>query len=178
MLGDSSFAWTGLLNDFTGDASDVQSKDIMQVQVTWRPQTERFNLQIPKNVYQPSCANTLFDGACLLDRSSFQDAVTATGATDGLRMTFASDSAQADGYFDLGAILFETGANAGLRRTVRTFAGGAFTMMQPLPNPVASGDTFTAWPGCDRTLTTCTSKFNNRIHFRGEPWIPAASTVF
>ena len=32
---------------------------------------------------------------------------------------------------------------------------------------------FTAYAGCDLSLGTCTSKFSNRIHFRGQPFIPS-----
>jgi hypothetical protein len=38
-----------------------------------------------------------------------------------------------------------------------------------MPN---TGDTFTAYPGCDKTQNTCTSKFNNLVNFGGFPYVP------
>jgi hypothetical protein len=32
-------------------------------------------------------------------------------------------------------------------------------------------------PGCDRTIATCTSVFNNAAHFGGFPYIPTPETA-
>lgn len=39
------------------------------------------------------------------------------------------------------------------------------------------GDAFTAYPGCDKQITTCDSKFNNKSNFGGFPYIPAPETA-
>ena len=36
----------------------------------------------------------------------------------------------------------------------------------------AVGDTIYLYPGCDRTLATCTAKFGNSANFGGFPFIP------
>jgi hypothetical protein len=51
------------------------------------------------------------------------------------------------------------------------------TVIPPLVAAPSPGDTFTAWPGCDRMLATCEIKFNNRLRYRGQPWIPAPETA-
>jgi hypothetical protein len=43
--------------------------------------------------------------------------------------------------------------------------------------PVVAGDQFQLLPGCDRTLATCTSVFNNAVHFGGFPYIPTPETA-
>ena len=42
--------------------------------------------------------------------------------------------------------------------------------------PPQAGDTFIAYPGCDWTLRTCLSKFNNKANFGGFPQIPDEET--
>jgi hypothetical protein len=37
---------------------------------------------------------------------------------------------------------------------------------------------FTAYPGCDKTQTTCASnKFSNLVNFEGFPYVPAPETA-
>jgi len=40
------------------------------------------------------------------------------------------------------------------------------------------GDPFVAYPGCDKSLSTCESKFNNKDNFLGFPYAPFEDTVF
>ncbi|MEI8325522.1 MAG: phage BR0599 family protein [Betaproteobacteria bacterium] len=70
-----------------------------------------------------------------------------------------------------------TGANAGIGRTIKAQAGGVLTSVQPWPSAVTIGDTFTVYPGCDKTQATCSSKFSNLARFRGYPYVPAPETI-
>jgi len=44
-------------------------------------------------------------------------------------------------------------------------------------SPVLVGDQFQLLPGCDRTISTCGSVFNNAVHFGGFPYIPTPETA-
>jgi hypothetical protein len=54
---------------------------------------------------------------------------------------------------------------------------GVFTLLTPLIYAPAPGDSFVAYPGCDKKLRTCTDKFNNRINYGGEPFTPVPESV-
>lgn len=172
-------AWVGKLHRFTGQVSDIDRPSRVQADITVRSLFELLNTNLPRNVYQPACLNTVYDPACAVSKAAYTVASAVTTATDSLRLTLtASGLTQAAGYFSLGAIRFTSGANAGVMRTVRQHAaGGVLTLMQPLPVAAAVGDTFAIYPGCDQTLGTCTSKFSNSLRFRGQPYIPVAETV-
>lgn len=131
---------------------------------------------MPADVYQTQCRNQVFDAACGLARASWEVSGTVNSVT-GSRASFGSALGQAAGYFNQGVVQFLTGANAGERRTVKSFASGAFAFALPWSQAIANGDTFKAWPGCDRTLATCVAKFNNRSRYRGEPFLPQPETV-
>lgn len=81
------------------------------------------------------------------------------------------------GYFAYGSVTFLTGANAGYSTEVKSFAPGVVTVALPVPFPVQPGDTYTIVAGCDRTFGTCKARFNNVVHFRGEPYVPGADTI-
>lgn len=77
-----------------------------------------------------------------------------------------------------GVLTFLTGDNAGrsieTKRTTNLGSGLIeFEMFLSLPFPFAIGDEFFVAPGCDkRYQATCIPKFNNRLNFRGEPFLP------
>jgi len=83
----------------------------------------------------------------------------------------------ADHYFDKGTILFTSGANAGLQRTVQTYVGGLVRFAFGFPNPPAAGDAFIATRGCLLTLADCEAQratLDAQEHFRGQPFTPPA----
>ena len=70
-----------------------------------------------------------------------------------------------------------SGGNAGASRTIAQLAGGAVLVRKAFLSAVTPGDLFLILPGCDRTLATCTSVFNNAVHFGGFPFIPTPETA-
>lgn len=174
-LGDA--AWVGKLQQFDGRISDVESAGSLRVRVTVRSMLEVFNLPLPPNVYQPQCLNTLYDSNCGIFQDGYDYDATVETGSGALRLTFGHTLPQAAGYFDLGGIVFLTGANAGIRRTVRSMTSTQITVMQPWPAVVAAGDVFKIYQGCDLTQATCQSRFGNLARFRGQPYIPPPETI-
>lgn len=82
------------------------------------------------------------------------------------------------GYFDLGYIVWLTGANAGTITAIRSyFTGGVISFYKPLANSPVTGDTFTIYPGCDKRMATCQYKFNNLINHGGMEFMPPPETT-
>lgn len=169
--------WVDKLHNFAGDVSNVQTSGRYGVQINARSFTEVFNRPLPPTVYQVKCRTRLGSDLCGIDKAAITVAGTATSTTNPLRLVFSHGLAAAAGYFDLGVIKFTSGANNGVTRTVRSYTSGQFTLMQPLPAAVAIGDTFQVYPGCNLTLEECTTKFTNRLRFRGTPFVPPPDTV-
>ena len=78
----------------------------------------------------------------------------------------------ASGAFAQGTITFTSGANSGVVATIKAANSSGLAPAYPLPNVPAAGDAFTAAQGCDHTMTTCQSRFNNLARFRGYPFVP------
>lgn len=172
----------GAINDFTGVVSTVNTITRASLQITVSDPRLRFTVNMPSNVYQSSCANVFCDPNCTLVAATYTTAgAVLTGFTP-TALTFWTNSTKADGYYTQGIIKFTSGACSGQARTVSTFANahGLVKLIYPLPASPAIGDTFTMRAGCDHTLATCKTKFaaDNSINFRGQPFIPAAETVY
>lgn len=166
----------GTLNMFTGSIGQL-TLDRMVLDITCNSLVELLNIKLPRNLYQAGCQHTLFDAGCSLSSAAF--AVAGSVSSSPTRTAFNTGLAAANGYYDLGAIQFTSGALSGTKRTVKSWASGAITLLNPLPVAPAVSDTFTIWPGCDRTKATCESaKFNNVVNFKGFPFIPVPETSF
>lgn len=164
----------GVIHLFSGRFADVSlSRTEMQVRIN--SDAEAFNVQLPRNIYQPGCIHTLYDAGCGLARatwglsSSVGSGSTAAAINCGL--------SQAAGWFTRGYIKFTSGALLGVERTVKQYAPGSIGLFLPLPAPPAIGDTFIAYPGCDKLQATCSGKFANLPQFRGCPYIPVPETA-
>ena len=160
---------------FKGRVSDVAGTGT-EIVMNVKSRMELLNVQIPRNVYQSSCMNSVYDDACGAAKSSF---VVSGYVTSGFKSGITTTVSNPDNYFSQGSILFTSGLNSGIKRTVKAFyaSSGTFTFDPPLPNNPLAGDEFQAWPGCDSTQATCNGKFGNVIHFRGTPFIPVPETA-
>lgn len=167
-------AFTGLVAEVTAD----RARATFEV----NSHLELLDKNMPRNLFQPGCTNTLFDSGCALLKAAYSvNSAVTTGATiNSIRASVNLGSTTA-GYYALGVVTFTSGANAGFSRTVKihTKAGSisTFTLLSPLPAVPAQGDTFTIYPGCDKTKATCQAKFNNLANFRGYPYVPVNETA-
>jgi uncharacterized phage protein (TIGR02218 family) len=140
---------------------------------------ELLNLQLPRNLWQPGCVNSLGDASCGVSLPSFAaGGITAAGSSASV---IAASLAQATSYFDQGKVTFTSGANAGLTRSVKSWVAGSpgrIALLAPFPNAPAAGDAFTIYPGCDKTLgANGCAKFANTARFKGYPFIPTSDTA-
>lgn len=165
----------GTVNLFSGRVSDTTT-DSLTAKVVVRSFMELLNTPLPRNLYQPPCGYSLYDTGCGVSRAAFAAfSAVASGST---RQVLNCALGNAAGYFDIGELVFTSGLNLGVTRTVKTYTPGVVTLAYPLPKAVANGDTFTIYPGCDKRLTTCDTKFGNKARFRATPFVPAPETAY
>jgi len=173
---DSASNQIGTVVRFSGFIGALDELTRSSAKLSVNAGTAYLSMQLPAVILQPGCTNTLFDARCGLAKSSFAESnVVQAGSTVNKLL---SSSAKGDGYYDNGQIAFISGANAGLVKAVRSYAGQQFTFNSPLPFAPNAGDVFTAYPGCDKTQATCaSSKFSNLVNFEGFPYVPAPETA-
>jgi len=162
-----------IFKGYTGEAKVSRSTIDLQV----RAGIAILANQMPRRLWQPACLHVLYDAGCALVKASFT--VTGAVAAGSTVSVVHTGLTQADHYFELGVITFTSGVNVGLSRRVYQSlnASGAVSVVPPLPAAPATSDTFSIYPGCDKTQQTCVNKFANLAHFAGVPYVPVAEAA-
>ena len=159
---------------FEGTVSDVEPKG-NGVTVRLKSRLEQFNFTLPRFRLQPQCGNVIYDDNCALVQATYTIAGAVSSATTTTIVTAtAGITAKADNYFNLGVVTWTSGALNGTKRIVSDWVQSTGTITLAMATSVASSvaDTFTIYPGCDRSHGTCKSTFNNLAQYRGFPRIP------
>ncbi len=157
-----------------GTIGQVELKDTI-FKAELRGLTQALAQQIGE-LYTPDCRADLGDARCKVDLAALTVASAVTAAEDRYGFTDAART-EADGYWTGGLIAWTSGANAGRKMEVRSFAAGAFDLFLPMPSAIAVGDEYAVQPGCDKAFATCRSRYNNAVNFRGEPHVPGTDAV-
>lgn len=151
--------------------------------ITINSDVEMLNTQAPLNVLQPGCTHTLFDPGCGLNAAAF--AINGSIVAGSTVLAANTNLSQPDKYFSLGKIQFLTGVNVGVTRFVKFYGSSVMSFARPLPNAPNAGDTFTAWPGCPKTIAACSNAdptvgppLNNLRRNRSEPFVPVPETLY
>ena len=127
------------------------------------------DIDMPRNIYQPTCLHTLYDSGCTLVKSTFGTNGTVGAGSTASIINWPGASTN----FQQGSIAFTSGVNVGVTANVNSVvAGSSLTLGSPLRSAPSPGDTFTVYFGCDHTPDTCQNKFNNLANFRGFPYVP------
>lgn len=169
--GDTS---AGVVNLFFGNVSEVKPSRTAVV-LTVSSQLELLNLDMPRNLLSPGCIHSLFDAGCTLTQAHYAAYDTVTAATTGV--ISSTGLGLPAGYFTQGTIMLTSGADTGATATIRlhTLANGVntFALVAPMNAAPHVGDNFTVFPGCDKTMATCSNRFGNLQNFRGWPFVPS-----
>lgn len=145
--------------------------------VTINSWVELLQRPMPRNIYGPACRHTLFDAGCQLTRVSFGVNGTVSARNDD--GNFTTNLSNANGYFSIGMLTWTSGANVPFSRSIRSFVQptGLIQLLAPMPYLVQAGDAFTAYPGCNKSISDCVNKFNNKANYGGQPFIPSPESA-
>jgi len=119
--------------------------------------------------YQRNCPHDLYGAGCKIDKVDYATDTIIT-LVDAVTITSYEASLKPDGYYDGGIITWDN-AGAETHRFILSHVGS--TVIFDLPfGSVASGAVLTLYPGCNRTLNTCDTKFGNTDNYGGQPFYP------
>ena len=127
--------------------------------------------------YGPECRADLGDTRCKvpITTAMWQSEATVSAVTDNrsFQVTITGTAPTEDNWFVGGSLTWKTGDNTGLSAEIRGWSSGnAVALWLAMAGDVAVGDTLSMRPGCDKSLATCIERFDNRLNFRGEPFLP------
>jgi uncharacterized phage protein (TIGR02218 family) len=164
----------GLETFFFGQISAINGSDRSKIVFTVHDPLFILNQQMPKNMYQSACRHTLFDSNCTLLASAFiASNSVASGST---QSSIVCATALGTLPYAQGKITFTSGLNNGLTFSIKSVSSNTLALVVPTTFAIATGDTFTILPGCDKTFPTCENVYNNKINFGGEPFTPCPET--
>lgn len=145
-------------------------------------------------IYDIAVGNTTTDGSAVFTaREAFTFAAfVEVSGEDGRTFTVDSDTFAdakfAGAFFDFGALVWETGLNAGHTSQVKNTTVPNFELLLQTPFAIQPSDAFRVSAGCDKTRAACRDKFRidgsrdfpvgNAVNFRGEPDLPGKDVVF
>jgi uncharacterized phage protein (TIGR02218 family) len=159
-LGDTQFvlAFVGKVVAATFDGADVQ--------LSCAPLTAIFKRNVPRLMFQRECNWALYGPGCTVNKDLFKDNGTLV-TVDGRNLSAAVFATHADGWYTGGWIELDDGT----KRYITKHVGDTITLQAPFIGLVA-GATIHAFAGCDRTETTCDTKFNNLVNHEGFQRLP------
>jgi uncharacterized phage protein (TIGR02218 family) len=146
---------------------------------------ERVQRQVGQ-LYSPTCRAILGDAKCKFDlvSGSTEQGTPGTFASVGVDAVYSNQSFQINALsvdsrniFGGGQVEWITGDNTGLKMEIKSSAQGKLTLVLPMPNTVQVGDTVKVMVGCNKRFSTCVSKFDNAVNFRGEPHVPGIDKI-
>lgn len=124
-----------------------------------------------RRCWQVSCPFWLYGADCGVEADAYRVPATVFGSTPYAVRAAAFDD-YADGWFDGGFIRWIAGTSVELRFVVR-HVGDTLHLLTPAAIP--AGAVLDAFPGCDRTITTCHEKFDNALQYGGQHTMPEES---
>ena len=150
--------------------------------VELRGLTEALN-QSRGRVFQATCSAVVGDGECRFDLGQpnfkVETAIKKTGKKG--EYFLLSQQGFPDRWFEWGRARVVSGPAQGLIAVVRfdQEAGGfrRIELMVDFDLVPGVGDLVLLQAGCDKTATTCRTKFNNHLNFRGFPHIPSSDWI-
>lgn len=166
----------GLINRFAGKLTAINSIQGGIAALTISSWMVLLNVNMPRNVYQAACMHTLYDSGCTVNPAGFNQS-SAVASVGGLASIGTADALTDPQFYALGRIVFTSGANAGISRSIKAGSALSLTLSSPLPNLPAVGDAFTVYAGCDLTRGAggC-AKFANLLNYKGTDFVPAPQT--
>jgi uncharacterized phage protein (TIGR02218 family) len=153
---------------FKGRVAQIDSIGRSTAQMTVASDLVLLDIDMPRNCYQANCQHVLYDANCGVVAGTYS---TTGNVVAGSTQTWIEWPGAAPAH-QQGTITFTSGANTGATATIKSAGSGWLQLAYPLPHAPAAGDAFSASYGCDRTMATCQSRFNNLSQFRGFPFVP------
>lgn len=156
---------------FTGYIHSVSFKDNgAKAVIACQPVTAARSRVMPRFGYQSLCNNVLYDDICRADDTdpSFRLSGAAVTAVSGNVITVAGANGFTDGWFTGGYV--ETIGTTDYRMIIG-HTGNDLTLHIPFPFD-ATTVTVNVLAGCDHSIATCKTKFNNVVNFAGFAYVP------
>lgn len=123
----------------------------------------------------PTCNKTVYGVECGVDPAAFTTTGSAITTISGRTLTVADAALQADGYYNAGYLVIESGTDQGEQAFIESHVGSSLVLLRDPPAGLTTADTIAITAGCDGLEATCDTKFSNIAFFGGFPRVPTVN---
>lgn len=156
-----------LVQMFKGVAKTVAfSQNGLEAEIAVLPISGDLADSIPRFVFSTVCNHVLYDQGCTVAQSLFRHQNEVTGVSNDT-LTIQGLAAKGDNWATGGYVALPSGDF----RLVVNHTGDTVRLLLPFPSSPL-GLTVEVFAGCDHSIGTCGSKFNNVTNFGGFAWVP------
>ncbi len=169
---DLHYGDNGFLVVWMGVVAGVKFKSTVTAEI----QCQTLNITLERTglrkTWSRTCAHSLYDNACRAQRSDYRvDSII--DRKDGVSIGVAAAQGQADGYYSGGYVEW-TGPYGLEQRGIELHVKDLLYIYEGA-SELEPGQSVAIYPGCDRTMDTCQSKFSNILNYGGCPHMPGKS---
>lgn len=118
----------------------------------------------------PECRAELGDGRCRVPMAGRRRFARVVSVAD--RVVTLDRAEPVAGAYAGGVLRWFAGENSGSSAAISGSAGATVTLRAEPALAVGLGDLVELSEGCDKSLATCSARFDNVANFRGEPYLP------
>lgn len=116
------------------------------------------------------CRVDLYGTECGVSKAAYGVSALITGVDS--TKTIITVASGTSGISEVGRFAGGEMSSGAVSRTILSHDGTSIKLMAPVQD-LAAGGYITLYPGCDRTLATCTGRFSNLANYRGYAWLPS-----
>lgn len=174
-IANSNRVWMGGFPMFRGLVSTLKTVGRASATMNVKSDLVLLNVQMPRDLWEANCKNTLGDPICGINLEDY--AVLGTVGSGSTRNYLVWSGVSSD--YALGKIHIANGDSTTRVRTISRVDGSGIYLSYPLDFDPEDGLSFTAYPGCDRTMDRCPffHPTDWQKFFKGFPYIPVAETA-
>lgn len=156
-----------VLQMFKGVAKTVAfSQNGLEAEIAVLPLSGDLADSIPRFVYSTICNHVLYDQGCTVAQSLFRHENEVTGVSNDV-LSIQGLAAKGSNWATGGYIALPNGDF----RLIINHTGDNIRLLLPFPSSPLR-QTVEVFAGCDHSIGTCGSKFNNVQNFGGFAWVP------
>lgn len=137
------------------------------------------NKIIPRRRFCSYCNYKFGDTWCTINKEAAENKVTGTASAGTTTTLVDASLSQADDYWVPGMLVITSGTNSGDYREVSDFVNSTstLTVRVPFPSAIDSSSAYTLYRMCNKTVSDCSTRFNNYINFGGFAEIPKTPVI-
>lgn len=166
--GDNEFkvSWVGEIQNVTWPAVD-------RCQIICNPESVSMGQQGLRLAWERPCPHALYERGCLVNRDLFR-VESSVISMNGAVINGSAFASKPNGWFAAGYVEWSVGSGVWERRAIEAHNGTQLTIFGGTSG-LSLGVTVRAYAGCDQTIGTCNSRFDNKDNYGGIRHLPGRS---